>query len=70
MCGGINNIDDNLNYFAQYFNETGVFILNFAAYDEMSQYFSFSEFEETNFRVGFDYLKSMSFSNITDFNQV
>ncbi len=70
ITGGVNNISDDFNYFAQYFNETGVFILNFAAYDELSQYMSVNEFSSTIFRMGLDYLKSMSFSNITDFNQV
>ncbi len=90
MVGGVNNIGDNFNYFAQYFNESGVFILNFAAYEEISDYVYLDKFykDMLNFKVdwiesfhidmpsppvfhfGFDYLKSMSFSYITDFNQV
>ncbi len=90
IIGGVNNIGDDFNYFAQYFNESGDFILNFAAYEEISDYVYLDKFykDMLNFKVdwiesfhidmpsppvfhfGFDYLKSMSFSNITDFNQV
>ncbi|WP_407415821.1 hypothetical protein [Methanobrevibacter sp.] len=90
VCGGLNNIDDDFNYFAQYFNETDDFILNFAAYEEISDYVYLDKFykDMLNFKIdwiesfhidmpsppvfhfGFDYLKSMSFSNITDFNQI
>ena len=61
MNGGVNNITCDFNYFAQYRNETGDFILNFAAYEEIS---------ESVYHFGLDYLKSVCFSNITDFNQV
>ncbi|WP_407413887.1 right-handed parallel beta-helix repeat-containing protein, partial [Methanobrevibacter sp.] len=90
IIGGVNNIGDDFNYFAQYFNESGDFILNFAAYGEISDYVYLDEYAKDmlNFKIdwiesfhidmpslpvfhfGFDYLKSMSFSNITDFNQV
>ena len=61
MNGGVNNITCNFNYFAQYLNETGDFILSFVAY---------GEFSESVYHFGLDYLKSVCFSNITDFNQV
>ncbi|WP_407414703.1 right-handed parallel beta-helix repeat-containing protein [Methanobrevibacter sp.] len=90
MVGGVNNISEDFNYFAQYFKESGDFILNFAAYEEISDYVYLDKYAKDmlNFKVdwiesfhidipslpvfhfGFNYLKSMSFSYITDFNQV
>ena len=59
--GGVNIINDNLKYYAQYFNETGDFALNIEGYEEIS---------DPSHHLGLDYLKSMRFYNITDFNQV
>ncbi|WP_407413877.1 right-handed parallel beta-helix repeat-containing protein, partial [Methanobrevibacter sp.] len=90
VAGGLNNISNDLNCFAQYFNETGLFILNFAAYEDVYDYiymdkyskammdftvdwiesFHLNPISQTISHLGFDYLKSISFSNITDFNQV
>lgn len=58
----VNNVGGNIKYCVQYFNETGVFALNIVVYEE------FTSFD--NRRVGLNYLKSLCFSNITDFNQV
>ena len=60
--GIVNDVGDNIKYYAQHFNETRVFAFNIAAYEEFTSW--------DNRRVGSEYLKSLYFSNITDFNQV
>ena len=59
--GGINNINDFMKYYAQYNNETGLFTLNIAALEKLS---------DSTSQMDLEYLKSVCFTNITDINQV
>ena len=62
MKGGMNSMDDIFKYYVQYDNKTGSFTLNIAAYQDMT--------DASGFHGAFDYLKSICFTNVTDFNQV
>ena len=59
--GGVIKIDDIYSFYAQYNNATGTFTLNIVAHES---------FNDSITRMDLDFLKSISFSNITDINQV
>ena len=60
--GGVNSINDSFCYFADYNNTTGVYSLSVLAHNDL---------KVSDYGSGpIDYIKSFTFSNVTDFNQI